>query len=102
MSETSYPGYRRWLTKTCRRAGFTPRMLQDVGIERTIIQSVAAGLGIALLPDQMKKVLHEIVIFRPVTPTVMTESCIAWKADNPSSAMRAYIDIVAALGTSMR
>ena len=71
-------------------------------LERTIIQSVAAGLGIALVPDQMKKVPHDNVVFRSLTPTVMTESCIAWKADNPSAAMRACIDIVSALGTSMR
>lgn len=102
MSEMSYPGYRRWLTETCRRAGFTPRVLQDVDIERTIIHSVAAGLGIALLPNQMKKIPHENVVFRRLTPTVMIESCIAWKADNPSEAMRTYIDIVTALGTSMR
>jgi LysR family transcriptional regulator, benzoate and cis,cis-muconate-responsive activator of ben and cat genes len=102
MSETSYPGYRRWLTKTCRRVGFNPRVLEDVEIERTVIRSVAAGLGVALVPDQVKKIPHNDVVFRPVAPTIMTESCIAWKADNPSPAMRACIDIVTRLGTSMR
>jgi DNA-binding transcriptional LysR family regulator len=29
LSETSYPFYRRWLTRTCRRAGFSPKILQD-------------------------------------------------------------------------
>jgi hypothetical protein len=43
MSEKSYPGYRLWLIQTCHRVGFTPRVLQDVEIERTILQSVAAG-----------------------------------------------------------
>src|ERR1700737_1769283 len=38
MSEASYPGYRDWLTKTCDRAGFTPKVLQDVELERTMIQ----------------------------------------------------------------
>ena len=58
MSETSYTGHRRWLTETCRRVGFTPRVLEDVEIERAIIKSVAAGLGIALGPDQIRKVPH--------------------------------------------
>src|ERR1044072_6802128 len=44
MSETSYPGYRRWLTRTCERAGFTPKILQDVNLERAMIHAVAAGL----------------------------------------------------------
>src|SRR6266550_2584923 len=102
MSEKSYPGYRLWLTQTCHRVGFTPRVLQDVEIERTILQSVAAGLGIALLPAQMKKVPHDNVVFRPLVPMVKTESCIAWKADNPSAALKAYVNIVTAIGTGMR
>jgi DNA-binding transcriptional LysR family regulator len=102
MSETSYPGYRRWLTQTCQRVGFSPRVLQDVEIERTLIQAVAAGLGVALLPDQVKKLPHANVVFRPLTPRVMTESCIAWKGDNPSPALKAYIDIVGDRGTRMR
>ena len=32
MSETSYPGYRRWLTQTCRKVGFSPKVLQDADI----------------------------------------------------------------------
>ena len=94
MSESSYPGYRGWLTGTCERAGFSPRVLQDVDIERTVIQSVAAGLGVALLPEQVKKLPHERVVFRPLKPAVRTESCIAWKTGNPSTALKAYVRIV--------
>src|ERR1017187_3933411 len=93
MSEASYPGYRGWLKQTCQRVGFSPRVLQDVEIERTLIQAVAAGLGVALLPDQVRKLPHENVVFRPLTPRVMTESCIAWKGDNPSTALKAYVNI---------
>jgi len=102
MSEESYPGYRRWLTKTCQRAGFSPRVLQDVDIERTLIQSVAAGLGVALLPEQVRKLPHDDVVFRELNPRITTESCIAWNADNTSSALKAYINIVSDRGTRMR
>jgi DNA-binding transcriptional LysR family regulator len=94
MSEASYPGYRQWLTHTCRRVGFSPKVLQDADIERTLIQSVAAGLGIALLPDQVKKLPHTSVVFRELEPSVKTESCIAWNGDNPSAALKAYVSIV--------
>lgn len=102
MSEESYPGYRRWLVETCRHAGFSPRVLQDVEIERSLFQCVAAGLGVALLPDQAKKLPHEDVVFRNLSDKVLTESCIAWKADNPSRALKAYVDIVSDRGTRMR
>ena len=102
MSEGSYPGYRRWLTQTCRKAGFSPRVLQDADIERTLIQSVAAGLGVALLPDQVKKLPHDSVVFRELSPAIKTESCIAWKTDNPSVALKAYVNIVSDRGVRMR
>jgi DNA-binding transcriptional LysR family regulator len=102
MSEMSYPGHRRWLKQTCQRVGFSPKVLQDVEIERTLFQAIAAGLGVALLPDQVKKLPHENVVFRPLTPRVMTESCLAWKGDNPSTALKAYVNLVSDRGTRMR
>lgn len=102
MSEASYPGYRRWLQQTCRKVGFSPRVLQDVEIERSLIQCVAAGLGVALMPDQAKKLPHDYVVFRHLSDKVTTESCIAWKGDNPSPALKAYIDIINDRGTRMR
>jgi DNA-binding transcriptional LysR family regulator len=102
MSEASYPFYREWLTKTCERAGFTPKVLQDVDLERTMIHAVAAGLGVALVPEQVKKFEHENVVFRPLNPTVRTEGCVAWKDNNPSAALKAYVQIVEQVGRSIR
>jgi DNA-binding transcriptional LysR family regulator len=102
MSEASYPGYRDWLTKTCERAGFTPKVLQDVDLERTMIHAVAAGLGVALVPEQLRKLEHENVVFRPLSPTVGTEGCIAWRNENRSAALQAYVQIVEQMGRSIR
>lgn len=102
MSEGSYPGYRRWLKQTCQRAGFSPRVLQDVEIERSLIQCVTAGLGVALLPDPAKILPHADVVFRKLSPQVLTESCIAWKPNNPSRALKAYVEIVSDRGARMR
>ena len=102
MSEASYPGYRDWLTKTCHRAAFTPKVLQDVGLERTMIHAVAAGLGVALVPEQLKKLEHENVVFRPLNPTVGTEGCVAWRSENRSAALQAYVQIVEQVGRSIR
>jgi DNA-binding transcriptional LysR family regulator len=102
MSEASYPGYRDWLTKTCQRANFTPKIVQDVGLERTMIHAVAAGLGVALVPDQLKKLEHKNVVFRPLQPAVMIEGCVAWRNENASVALKSYIDIVEKIGHSIR
>ncbi len=102
MLEASYPGYRDWLTKTCHHAGFIPKVLQDVHLERTMIHAVAAGLGVALVPEQIKKLDHEKVVFRSLTPTVGTEGCVAWRNDNPPAALHAFVQIVEERGRSIR
>src|ERR1700730_6862174 len=102
MSEASYPGYGDWLTRACERAGFTPKVLQDVDLERTMIHAVAAGLGVALVPEQLRKLEHENVVFRPLSPTVGTEGCVAWRNENPSAALQAYVQTVEQMGRSIR
>jgi len=102
MSEKSYPGYRSWLTATCRKAGFAPKVLQDVEIERIVLQAVGAGLGVALLPEQVEKLRHENVVFRPLAPTIRTLSCIAWKKENTSTVLKAYIEALKERRASMR
>jgi DNA-binding transcriptional LysR family regulator len=102
MSEESCPGYRDWLTATCRQCGFTPKVLQDADIERTVIQAVAAGLGVALLPAQVTALPHENVALRPLSPVVSTESYIAWRSDNDSTALKAYVQTVTHSAFSMR
>jgi DNA-binding transcriptional LysR family regulator len=102
MSETSYPGYRDWLVKACQRAAFAPKVLQDVDLERKMIQAVAAGLGIAIVPEQLKKIAHENVVFRPLDTVIVTEGCVAWRNENPSAALQAYVQIVEQAGSSLR
>src|SRR6476620_7802343 len=102
MSEKSYPGYRSWLTETCRKAGFAPKVLQDVEIERIVLQAVGAGLGVALLPEQVEKLRHENVVFRPLAPTIRTPSCIAWKKENTSTVLKAYIEALKEKSASIR
>lgn len=95
MTELSYPGYREWLVATCRRAGFTPKVLQVVGLERTLIQTVGTGLAVALVPEQLNNLPHYNVIFRPLKVAVRTEACVAWKSDDDLSAsLKSYLEIV--------
>ena len=66
MSQKAYPGSNEWLIDVCREAGFSPRILQDADREPAVIRFVAAGLGVALLPEQIKRLPYEGVIFRPL------------------------------------
>jgi len=102
ISEDSRPGYRRWLTESCEKAGYKPRVLQEADLERSVLQAVAGGLGIALLPEPVKKIPHPNVVFRPVSPVLVTPFWIAWREENRSEPLKAYVDVVADFNRRVR
>ena len=59
-------------------------------------------MGVALVPEQVRKLDHENVVFRPLKPAVRTEGCVAWKGETPSTALQAYLEIVEHVGRSIR
>jgi DNA-binding transcriptional LysR family regulator len=100
MSAKTHPGAREWLAETCRGAGFAGRILQEADSEPTVMQFVADGLGVALLPEQITGLPHEGVVFRRLAPPLLRESTIAWRADNQSKPLKEYIQIVKELSLS--
>jgi DNA-binding transcriptional LysR family regulator len=94
MSEKTYPGSNNWLINACREAGFRPRILQDADREPAVISFVAAGLGVALLPEQIKRLPHEGVVFRPLRQRLTADSWAVWKVNNSSDCLMQYIQIV--------
>jgi DNA-binding transcriptional LysR family regulator len=101
MSEKTHPGAREWLIETCQSAGFAGRILQEADNEPIVMQFVADGLGVALLPEQITGLPHEGVVFHPLSPPLRRESTIAWRADNPSKPLKDYIQIVKQLSGSL-
>jgi DNA-binding transcriptional LysR family regulator len=94
MSARTHPGAREWLLETCQSAGFSGKILQEADGEPTAIKFVADGLGVAFVPEQVTGMPHEGVAFRPLSPPLLRESTIAWRADNPSKPLKDYIQIV--------
>ena len=97
MSEKTHPGFRHWLSETCQQADFSPRILQDAELEPALMTFVAEGLGVSLAREHIKKLPHPGVAFRPLTPPVKSDYCIAWNRDNDSRALQQYIEIVKGL-----
>ncbi len=94
MSERNYPGWGEWMRRIVSEAGFTPRTLQEADGPLAALAFVAAGLGAALLPEQVKLLAHPDVAFRPLKPIVKVESCIAWRADNTSKPLGRYVEML--------
>jgi DNA-binding transcriptional LysR family regulator len=94
MSQKTYPGSNEWLIDACHEAGFTPRILQEADREPAVISFVAAGLGVALLPEQIKRLPHEGVIFLPLRRRLSADSWAVWNVKNASGCLKQYLHIV--------
>jgi DNA-binding transcriptional LysR family regulator len=52
--------------RLCREAGFEPRVRQEVGETSTLITFVAAGLGVALVPEPVATLVVPGATYRPL------------------------------------
>lgn len=50
----------------CRNAGFSPRVVQETSQVTSIVNLVAAGLGVSIVPASMQQVHSDGVSYRPI------------------------------------
>lgn len=83
------------IRETCRDAGFQPQIVQEVHETFTLVCLVAAGLGVALVPESVRHLHVTGVVYRPLAQTTRnTELAIAWRRDDPSPALRRFVGLV--------
>ncbi|HXP59173.1 MAG TPA: LysR family transcriptional regulator [Dongiaceae bacterium] len=99
LSEKTHPGFRDWLNRTCRQAGFTPRVLQDAELEPALMTFVAEGLGVTLAREHIKRLPHPGVALRPLAPPLKSDYCVAWSRSNGSRVLQQYLEIVKTLAS---
>jgi DNA-binding transcriptional LysR family regulator len=85
------------LVTACRNAGFSPRIVHEVGSVASQVAFVSCGQGVALIPATMKKMTPETVIVRPLTEKFcIVTTAVAWNTtrDNPAveAAVAALLD----------
>jgi DNA-binding transcriptional LysR family regulator len=79
-SEKNSPNYRSWVSSMCDRAGFTPRVVQEVDRARTGVQYVAAGFGISIFAEHISRLPAPGVRFVPLAPPVQKMRYgVAWR-----------------------
>lgn len=92
------PGLYDQIDRMCSRAGFKPRVVQEALQIQTTISLVAAGLGIAIVPESIQSLHPEQVVYRPlIRPAAMTELGIAYEGENNSPVLRVFLGIVTAM-----
>ena len=63
----------------CRKAGFTPRVVQESRETYTTVGLVGAGVGVTVVPAAVERMGWEGVVYKPI-PKAFTQLGMAWAA----------------------
>ncbi len=85
------PLLREAIAGYCRSAGFIPTIRLETQLQQTIVSLVAEQLGIALVPESMRKLGLANVIFRDLRDAPAVEHVIAWRPANLNPALRPFL-----------
>lgn len=95
----SAPLFNPWLIVLCRQAGFQPIIAQEAGQPVTVLNYVAAGLGVSILPAQFARFSTVGVRFVPLAkPVPPYRYCAAWSPRNTHSAISEFVDVARRAG----
>ena len=79
----------------CRRAGFSPRIVQEASHLPTVVSLVAAGLGVSLLPESLRNLRRCGVVFRPLegVPPRITLA-MTWRREDADPLLHSFLEVV--------
>src|SRR6202162_34967 len=92
-SRENAPSYRSWLARLCQRAGFAPKVVQEVDRARTAVQYVAAGFGISIFGEHICRQPAPGVKFIPIRPHGQKiRYGIAWRKERFEPLIQRFIE----------
>jgi len=97
LNRMEYPHYNEWMRRVCQPAIWRPRVVLAPDRFSVLLNSVAAGLGLAVMPEQHRNLPHDGVVFRRLKPPIRAELCLAWRPDAGSRPLSEYLRIVRTL-----
>lgn len=80
--------------EAARQVGFRPRIVQRAGETSTLMAFVAAGMGVAVVPEGVRgHATASAVAFRALPDMPVVELAAAHKGEKPSPLVRAFVDL---------
>src|SRR5213593_515059 len=79
----------------CRRAGFSPRIVNEPNFMATVMTLVESGLGVSLIPYCVRTLNRPHVAIRPITPkSLPIPLCATWLRSAANHALAAFVEIL--------
>jgi DNA-binding transcriptional LysR family regulator len=89
------PGFYDQVTGLCRRAGFSLRVGAEASELQTILNLVAAGMGVTLVTESVTRMGNRGVVFKRLPePAPTIEIAQTWCRDDRSEILHAFLQVV--------
>ncbi|MFF8847931.1 LysR substrate-binding domain-containing protein [Streptomyces sp. NPDC015127] len=82
------------VVRSCLAAGFYPHRAYEITETSAALALVAAGLGIAVLPDSIRSAPREGVVCKEVEDALTVPLVLAWRADDDSPLVRNLLGVL--------
>ncbi|OZE28158.1 LysR family transcriptional regulator [Rhodococcus sp. 05-2254-5] len=79
------------VVRSCRAGGFRPRREHEAPDTSVLLALVAAGLGVALVPESVRALQLNGVVFREIAGASTIDLALAWHRDRPSALVDALV-----------
>ncbi|GAA1456950.1 LysR family transcriptional regulator [Williamsia maris] len=76
----------------CRAAGFTPRREHEAPGTSVLLALIAAGLGVAIVPESVRALQLNGVVFRDLGGAGSIQLALAWSREQPSALVAALVE----------
>jgi DNA-binding transcriptional LysR family regulator len=82
--------------RSCRQAGFVPHREQAAPGTAVLLALVAAGLGVALVPESVRALPLDGVVFRDLVDAGSIELALAWRSGENNPVVGAVVGVLRA------
>lgn len=88
------PGFLDQLMHICALAGFSPSIVQEARSTPTIVNLIAGGMGISIVPASLRNLQRQGVIYRSLeAPAPTIDLAVMWRKNDRSPALHTFLQI---------
>lgn len=82
--------------QTCSKFDFTPNVLFHITSIHSLLDLVGLGMAIAILPEGMKDLKSDGIVFRPIVDGELTDICVTHRTGPQSELVTEFVEVAKA------
>lgn len=94
FKRSAAPATHDFILRACRSAGLEPNIVKQSDRAQSILDLVAAGVGIAIVPEHFRRYRTELVLRQLIPDLPSLSLCMAWRQNDNSPVLRSLCAMI--------